>query len=146
MVLHSYKLKCIVLNFDFSYKCFSALLHSHYNGDNYISVSGYFMIISECLFVVVLFCFLLFRAEGVAYGSSQAMHSYSHSNLRSEPCLEPTPQLTAIPDAQPTEQGQGVNPHLHGYWSGLLPLSHNGNSPECFLANLIWTSSFPWNN
>lgn len=61
MVLHSYKLKCIVLNFDFSYKCFSALLHSHYNGDNYISVSGYFMIISECLFVVVLFCFLLIR-------------------------------------------------------------------------------------
>ena len=28
----------------------------------------------------------------------------------------------------PTEQGQGMNPHSHGYWSGSLLPSHNGNS------------------
>ena len=34
----------------------------------------------------------------------------------------------ASPDAQPTKQGQGWIPHLHGYWPGLLLLSHNRNS------------------
>ena len=53
----------------------------------------------------ILFC--LFRAVSVAYGGSQArgllvavapsLH-HSHSNVRSEPCLQPTPQLTAMPD------------------------------------------------
>ena len=32
----------------------------------------------------------------------------------SEPCLQPTPQLTATPDPQPIEQSQGLNPHSHG--------------------------------
>ena len=35
-----------------------------------------------------------------------------HSNVGSEPHLQPTPQLTAMPDPQPTEQDQGLNPHL----------------------------------
>ena len=26
----------------------------------------------------------------------------------------------ATPDPSPTEQGQGWNPHIHGYWSGSL--------------------------
>ena len=38
----------------------------------------------------------------------------SHSNAGSEPRLQPTPQLTATPDRQPTEQGQGLNPQPHG--------------------------------
>ena len=38
----------------------------------------------------------------------------NHSNAGSEPCLQPTPQLTATPDRQPTEQGQGLNPQPHG--------------------------------
>ena len=51
--------------------------------------------------------FLLFRAVGAAYGSFQAkgqiraatagLHD-SHSNMESEPCLSPTPQLTATLD------------------------------------------------
>ena len=58
----------------------------------------------------VLFCFCLFafsRAAPVAYGVSRArgligavaasLH-HSHSNVRSEPHLPPTPQLTAMPD------------------------------------------------
>ena len=33
---------------------------------------------------------------------------------KSEPRLGPTPQLTAMPDPYPTEQGQGSNPQSHG--------------------------------
>ena len=50
---------------------------------------------------------LFFRATPVAYGDSQArgpiaataagLH-HSHGNTRSEPHLQPTPQLTAMPD------------------------------------------------
>ena len=29
--------------------------------------------------------------------------------------LQPTPQLTAMPDPYPTESGQGLNLHPHGY-------------------------------
>ena len=63
---------------------------------------------------------LLSRAAPAAYGSSQArgpigaaaagLH-HSHSNTRSELCLRPTPQVTATLDPQPTEPGQGSNPH-----------------------------------
>ena len=59
-----------------------------------------------CLFV--LFCFaFFFRAAPVACGGFQArgligavatgLH-HSHSNTGSEPHLQPTPQLTAMPD------------------------------------------------
>ena len=53
------------------------------------------------------FCFLLFRAAPAACGGSQARGRIgataaglrqSHSNSGSEPCLQPTPQLTARPD------------------------------------------------
>ena len=62
--------------------------------------------ISNAVFLFVCFVlFLLFRATPTAYGSSQArgligaagLH-HSHSNARSEPCLQPTPQLMAMPD------------------------------------------------
>ena len=74
-------------------------------------------------FGIRLFFFLVFFAISwatpVAKGDSQArgpigaaatsLHQ-SHSNVWSEPCLQPAPQLTATPDCQPTEQGQGPNP------------------------------------
>ena len=50
--------------------------------------------------------YLLFKATPAAYGSSQASgqirgtaagHGHSHSHARSEPCLRPTPLLTAMP-------------------------------------------------
>ena len=54
-----------------------------------------------------LFYFLIFRATPAAYGGSQgrgligvvaaSLHQ-SHSHARSEPHLQPTPQLTAKPD------------------------------------------------
>ena len=56
--------------------------------------------------------FFLSRATLAAYGSSWAkggirsvvacLH-HSHSNTGSEPGLQPTPQLTAMPDPQPIE-------------------------------------------
>ena len=58
-------------------------------------------------FCFVLFCFCLFRATPTAYGSSQARGPigaataslyHSHSNPGSEPHLQTTPQLTAMPD------------------------------------------------
>ena len=66
--------------------------------------------------VSFLFCYV-FRVAPVAYGSSQArgqigataacLH-HSHSNRGSEPHLQPTPQLAAMPDPQPTEQASGI--------------------------------------
>ena len=65
----------------------------------------------------------LFRATPVAHGVSQArgrigagaasLH-HSHNNSGSEPCLGTIPQLPTMPDAQPTEQGQGSNLQPHG--------------------------------
>ena len=60
---------------------------------------------SLCLFVCLFICF--FRAAPAASGSSQARTwvgataanlCHSHSNVGSEPHLQPTPQLTARPD------------------------------------------------
>ena len=74
-----------------------------------------------CLFVCL---FLLFRTTPMAYGSSQTRDQigataaglcHSHSNAGSELSLQPTPQLTAIPDPRPTEQGQRSNPYPHGF-------------------------------
>ena len=65
------------------------------------------------------FFFFLFRAAPVAhsiwsfpgYGSNQigataASLHYSHSNMRSEPYLQPTPELMATSDGQPTEEAR----------------------------------------
>ena len=43
------------------------------------------------------------------FGSSQAR------GLIRAAAACPVPQLTAVLDPQPTEQGQGLNPHPHGY-------------------------------
>ena len=81
-----------------------------------------------CFFGVFFFCFLLFRATPVGmYGRSQArgrigataasLH-HSYSNTGSKLRLQPAPQLIAMPDPQPTKQGQGSNLHPHGYELG----------------------------
>ena len=55
----------------------------------------------------------------MAHGGSQARGgiraagawlSHSHSNI-----VQLTPNLTAMPDPEPTKQGQGLNPYPHGY-------------------------------
>ena len=88
------------------------------------------MFINFILFYFNLFYFILFfclfafsRATPEAYGGSQARGPIraaaaglcqSHSKVGSEPRLRPTPQLTAAPDPQPTEQGQRSNLQPHG--------------------------------
>ena len=58
--------------------------------------------------------FFLFRATPTVYGGSQARGRigaaaaglcHSHSNLELKLHLQPIPQLTAMPEPQPTEQG-----------------------------------------
>ena len=77
--------------------------------------------ISPFFFFFGLFAFS--RAAPVAHGGSQARGRIeavaaglcqSHSNTGSEPRLQPTPQLMAMLNPYPTEQGQGSNPQLHG--------------------------------
>ena len=69
------------------------------------------------------FFFVFSRAAPAAYGGSQArgligavsagLH-HSHSNTRSKPHLQLTPQFPAMPDPQPTARSQGPNPQPHG--------------------------------
>ena len=61
-------------------------------------------------------------------GAVAAGLCHSYSNAGSKLCLQPTPQLMATPDPQPTEWGQGSNLHPHGYQSDSFLLSHDGNS------------------
>ena len=99
------------------------------------------------------FSFCLYRAAPLANGSSQArgrigvvpagLHQ-NHSNNRSSLSLRPTPQLTATPDPQPTEHGQGSNLCPHRYQSDSFPLSHNGNSYIFFFIQwLAFIFTFP---
>ena len=48
-----------------------------------------------------------------------ALHN-SHSNAGSQPHLPPAPQLMATPDPEPTEKGQGSNPHAQGHYVRFL--------------------------
>ena len=111
---------------------------------------GFFLWLLYFLILIFFLAFLFFRAAPAAYGSSQArspiraiaagLH-HSHSNARSEPCLQLTSQLTATPDP-PTEQGQGSNPPPHGSLSDSFPLRHDGNSRIVFLISFS-DFSFP---
>ena len=64
-------------------------------------------VLSVCLFVCLFCLFFFFLAAPMAYGVSQARGRigaiaaslrHSHFNVGSEPCLRPTPQLTATLD------------------------------------------------
>ena len=48
-------------------------------------------------------------------GAEVANLCQSHSNTRYERSLQPTPELTAVPDPRPTDGGQESNPRPHGY-------------------------------
>ena len=53
------------------------------------------------------------QAKGLIRAVATGLHQ-GHSNVGSELHLRPTSQLTATPDPQPTERGQGSNPQRHG--------------------------------
>ena len=66
--------------------------------------------------------FCLLRATPAAYGGSQARGligavatglRQSHSNVGSEPRLQPTPQLTATPDVNPLSKAREQTLMVH---------------------------------
>ena len=68
-------------------------------------------------------------ATPMAYGGSQARGRiiataaglyHSHSNAGSKLCLWPTPQVMAMLDPQPTEQGQELRPGIEPATSRFL--------------------------
>ena len=92
------------------------------------------------------------RATPAAYGGAQArgliravatsLHQ-SHSNVGSEPCLQPTQQLMAMLDPQPTERGQESNPQPHSSQSDSLtsePQRFN-SLVNIFSLNPVWSLS-----
>ena len=94
------------------------------------------LLVFVCLF---WFWFYLFRAVPAAYGGSQARDQieavaadlhHSHSNAGSKPRLQPTTQLLAMPDHQPTDGGQGLMEARDGtcVLMDSFPLSHDRNS------------------
>ena len=77
---------------------------------------------ASTFFFLFFFSLPFSRAAPTAYGGSQARGligavatglRHSHSNTGSELHLRPTPQLMAMQDPQPTEQGEGSNPQRH---------------------------------
>ena len=71
-------------------------------------------VVAKLFIYLFIYLFVLFRAIPEAYVGSKARGliravaaglRHSHGNARSEPHLQPTPQLTATQDPQPTERG-----------------------------------------
>ena len=82
----------------------------------------------------------------MAYGGSQARGRiraaaaglcHSHSNSRFELSLQPTPQLTETPVPQPTEGGQGSNPHLQWILVGFITTEPQQELPGMLHLNRI---------
>uniref|UniRef100_A0A8D2A791 Serine/threonine kinase 31 n=2 Tax=Sus scrofa TaxID=9823 RepID=A0A8D2A791_PIG len=97
-----------------------------------IDIISFFLFFFFCLFAISW-------AAPAAHGGSQARGRIgaagtglrqSHSNTGSKPCLQPTPQLTATPDRQPTEQGQGpsLNKDIMKIGSSLSEICPHANS------------------
>ena len=84
-----------------------------------------------CTIFTIFYFICLFRVTLMAYGGSQArgwiratasgLH-HSHSNMGSKSHLWLTAQPMAMPDSQPTEQGQESNLRPHGCQSGSLSI------------------------
>ena len=100
--------------------------------------------------ISLFFFFLLFRATPTACGSSQARGQiratvanlrHSHNNIGSKVCLQPIPQLTATLDPQPTEQGQGLNWHPHGFFS-TAPQWELPRIDFCHLSYLVYCTLY----
>ena len=109
-----------------------------------------------CVKIKLCFCFFLFFFLGLhlqhmevpSLGVElelqlQAYSTVSHSSARSEPCLQTTPQLIAMPDLEPTERSQGSNLHPLGFQLGSLSLSHN-SSQWSHRVSFIFLIKFWW--
>ena len=81
--------------------------------------------------------FLLSRASPAAYRSSQARcrigavaTTQSNSNARSQPCLLPTPQLTAMPDPLTHWARPGLEPAFSWILVQFITAEPRGERPE----------------
>ena len=92
------------------------------------------------LFSFFLFC--LFRVTPAAYGSSQARVQirataaglcHSHSNVRSEPPLQPTLQLTGMPDPLTHWASPGIKPQSSWILVGFVKGWATKGNPISFL-------------
>ena len=102
-------------------------------GPTFILFTGipFFRSFSDFFVFCFSFCFLglyVLHMKVLRLGVELKLQLPATTTARSEPRLWITSQLTPKPDLQTTEQGQGSNPHPHGYQLGSLPLSHNRNS------------------
>ena len=61
------------------------------------------------------FFFSLFRAVPTAYGKTGTITGAYTTSMPDLSCMQPMPQLLAMPDPELTEQGQGLNPRPHGH-------------------------------
>ena len=71
---------------------------------------SFFLFFFVCLFVCLFLGLHLQHLECPRLAVELELQLLVYSNTRSEPCLWPTPQITAMLDPQPTERGQGLNP------------------------------------
>ena len=76
------------------------------------------------------------QARGPIGAAATGLHQ-THSNVGSKQRLQPTPQLTAMPDPQPTEQGQGWNLQPPGSQSDSSTNEPRWELPESL--NVIYT-------
>ena len=114
-----------IYTLSFSHTKYHILIHSSVNG--YLDCFRVLAVVNRATMNIQVHVSPppFFRATPIACGISQARgqigataaslhYNHSHSNVESELCLRPTPQLTAMLDPHSTEQGQGLIPCPQG--------------------------------
>ena len=107
---------------------YMTLLFAYFHGIGFLQILQFiqdpFIVCLSFFFCFVLFCFVSvfcflgphqWPVEVPRLGLESELQLPAYSNLGSELCLQLTPQLMAMPDPQPTERGQGLNPHPHSW-------------------------------
>ena len=92
----------------------------------------FFLFLSFCLFWDHAHIIWRSLARGLIGAGAASLH-HNHSNAGSEPCLQPTPQLLAMLDLQPSEQGQG---YAHGYYTQVCYHRDTMGTPTAVLKKL----------
>ena len=79
------------------------------------------------------------QARGLIRAVAAGLHQ-SHSNVGSEPHLQPAPQFMATPDPRPPEQGQGSN-HNSWFLVGFVNHCATSGTPDGLILNFSLTLS-----
>ena len=136
--------KLVLVCFDYNSVKFEVYIDSDFQ-QWCLSYTGnkQFFKINDFFFFFVFLLFLGPLPRGIwrfpGQGSNQSCSlCQSHSNAGSEPCLQPTPQLTATPDPQSTEQGQGPNPATSWFLVGFVNhCARKGTPRQCWILNSL---------